>query len=47
MTRERKPSDKLRDQERPEVFGFELDPVKLTPVRGKLDTTTPVQRISR
>jgi hypothetical protein len=41
MARQRKPSDKLRDQERPEVFGCELDRVTLTPVRGKIDTTTP------
>lgn len=32
-------SDKLREQERPSVLGYELDRATLTPVRQSVDTT--------
>ena len=35
--RAKKPSDKMRDQERPEVFGHELDRENLVPVRPALN----------
>ena len=32
-------SDKLRDQDRPTVLGYELDKVTLLPIRRTIDTT--------
>lgn len=32
---------KLRDMEKPEVFGYELDRETLTPVRRAVDLSTP------
>lgn len=34
-------SDKLRDMEVPQVFGYELDRDTLTPVRRIIDTSKP------
>ena len=34
-------SDYLRDQERPEVLGYELDRASLTPLRRTLDLSKP------
>lgn len=39
--RKRKPSGKLRDMERPEVLGYELDRETLTPKRRRVDLDTP------
>lgn len=36
MTKE---SDKLRDQDTPAVFGYELDRATLTPIRRPIDTS--------
>ncbi len=36
--RKKKPSDKLRDQEKPTVMGYELDPTTLLPVRHSVPT---------
>ena len=42
MPRKRKPSDKLRDVERPTVLGFvELNRETLTPVRYTIDVDSP------
>lgn len=39
--RKRKPSNKLRDQEQPNVLGYDLDRETLAPARRRIDTTTP------
>lgn len=39
--RKRKPSDRLRDQDQPEVLGYELDRDSLTPARTVINTSTP------
>ena len=33
--------DRLRDVERPTVFGYELDRATLTPIRRTIDTSKP------